>query len=188
MTIQSLCVLHGTDKTPFINQSKGQRGHPYAIIYDLLFKNLKIDNIFEIGVGAPPLMGQYIKDYKIGASLYVWRDYFQEAQVYGMDNRPDAMVEGESRITTFLGSSTNPDDVTRITHDIAPFDIVIDDGSHYTRDQIATARLFLPLVKPGGMYFIEDVPRPDSVRRALSGWNPELLSEERGDRLILIRT
>lgn len=188
MTVQSLCTLHGTDKTPLINQSTGNPGHPYALIYDLLFKDLKIDSIFEIGVGAAPLMGQYIKDYKVGASLYVWRDYFPEAQVYGMDNRPDAKVEGEPRITTFLGSSTEPADVTRITRDIAPFDIVIDDGSHYTHDQIATAQLFLPLVKPGGMYFIEDVPRPDSIKRVLAEWNPELLSEKKGDRLILIRT
>ena len=188
MTIQSLCAFHGSDKTPYINQSKGQHGHPYALIYDLLFKDLKVDSIFEIGVGAIPLMGQYIKDYKTGASLYVWRDYFPDAQVYGMDNRDDAMIEGEPRITTFLGDSTNPDDVTRITSGIAPFDIVIDDGSHYSGDQVATAHLFLPLVKPGGLYFIEDVPKPDTIKRALADWNPELLSEERGDRLIMIRT
>ncbi len=188
MTIQSLCVKHGTDKTPFINQSRGQRGHPYALIYDLLFKDLEIESIFEIGIGAAPLMGQYIKNYKVGASLYVWRDYFPGAEVYGLDNRPDAMVKGEPRITTFLGSSTSPEDVDRVTKGIAPFDIVIDDGSHYTHDQIDTANLFLPLVKPGGMYFIEDVPRPDSIKRALAKWDPELLSEEKGDRLVLIRT
>ncbi len=140
-----------------------------------------------MGVGYPELMNKYVKGYKAGASLYVWRDYFPEAEIYGMDVRPEAQVKGEPRITTFLGNSALPEDVTKITKDIAPFDIIIDDGSHQSAVQIATAKLFLPLVKPGGMYFIEDVAKPDTVRQALAEWNPRLLTEKKGDRLIFIQ-
>jgi len=36
-------------------------------------------------------------------------------------------------------------------------DFMIDDGSHQAPDQVASAKEFVPLLSPGGIYVIEDV-------------------------------
>lgn len=189
-TIQELCVEYGCDKTPEI-------AHSYAPVYDELFKNLEnVKSVLEIGVGYPELMNQYVNprgkapiyDYKTGVSLFIWREYFPQAMIYGVDVHPDASVIGEDRIKTFIGNSTDSKTVEKITEGIAPFDIVIDDGSHRSSDQLKTAQLFLPHVKEGGMYFIEDVRDAGLLEQGLADWKLEILNDVRDDRLILIRT
>lgn len=189
-TIQQLCVEYGCDKTPEIQ-------HSYALIYDKLFSKLKnVKSVLEIGVGHPALMNQHVNprgkapvyDYKIGVSLYIWREYFPEAMVYGVDIHPDASVIGEDRIKTFIGNSTDGKTVEEITEGIAPFDIVIDDGSHRPSDQLKTAQHFLPHVKEEGMYFIEDVRDAEVLRQGLPERELEILNDVQDDRLVLIKT
>jgi len=176
MTIQELCVKYGTDKTP-------ELGHPYAPIYDKLFKNLKVERILEIGIGFRETMERHIKDYKPGASLRVWRDFFPEAQIYGIDIGPEAMITDEPRITTLIGDSTDYD--WMVSQNLPTFDIIIDDGSHEHHDQLKTANNWLP--KATQFYFIEDVAWPNFQLRNLAQWNPQLLIEEKGNRLIMIK-
>lgn len=178
MTIQKLCVHYGTDKTPEI-------GHSYAPIYDKLLGGLKPKNILEIGIGYKGLMERYVDQYQAGASLRVWRDYFKQAEVYGIDNHVDALLENEPRITTLIGDSTDAEWVSSL--DLPLFDIIIDDGSHEHRDQLATWDIFFNLVKPGGYYFIEDVAWPNHMMGLLEGYKSERLTFDKGDSLILVR-
>jgi len=62
------------------------------------------------------------------------------------------------------------------------FDLIVDDGSHKFRDQLESLSQLLPLVRPGGVYVIEDTHsslqggydlpsmHPETTRRALERW------------------
>ena len=146
-TVQELCVEYGSDKTPEIR-------HTYAPKYDELFEGLKnVKKVLEIGVGHPGLQDNYVKRdpnrfyYPSGVSLRVWRGYFPEAMVYGIDINPEAMIIGEERIQTIIGDSNNEEFVSSTMKEIGPVDIIIDDGDHRSWAQIATAQLFIPHVK-----------------------------------------
>lgn len=190
-TIQQLCIEHGCDKTPEIF-------HAYAPIYDKLFKELRsVKAVLEIGVGYPKLMKRHINlkssgsgriyTYKTGASLYVWRDYFPGAIIYGLDINPEAHVTGESRIKTFLGDATDKKIISKIAQDVGPFDIVVDDGSHRAEEQLKTAQLLLPYVKSGGLYFIEDVTDAAFLIRSMPDKKIERLTDKTKYKLLLIR-
>lgn len=153
---------HGSDK-----YSNG-----YAGLYESLFKNLRTQEnlvptgtfaelvLLEIGVGCTLVMGP---GYRPGASLRAWANYFPQARLYGIDIAVEAVNLSfyEGRAVTYPCNSTNPAHVERfigrLPGDGPRFDVIIDDGSHYQEDQIATLRNFYPLLKPGGYYIIEGI-------------------------------
>ena len=105
MNLFELVEKYGTDKT----LSK------YTYTYDTLFEKIKdsTTSILEIGLGTlDPTMPSSFKGntihfehYKPGGSLRVWRDFFPNAQVYGVDIAKDCMFK-EERIKTFLFDSS----------------------------------------------------------------------------------
>lgn len=44
-----------------------------------------------------------------------------------------------------------------------------------------------PLISVTQLYFVEDVSWPNHLRKNLAQWKPELLSEGKNDRLVMIR-
>ncbi len=153
-TLRQLIDKYGSDKN----------GNQYTPIYQSIFHPLKNHNlnILEIGIGTmipnvPSSMVGYgqIDDYKPGASLKAFRDYFPNAQIYGGDVQPDCMFE-EERIKTLLFDSTNANQCNSALGDLT-FDIIIDDGLHEAQPQIDTFCNLFPRLKSGGYYFIEDI-------------------------------
>ena len=146
------------------------KGRWYGRLYDVLLEPLRnsVQCMIEIGIGtmlptAPSSMVNWAgENYRPGASLRVWRDYFPCAQIHGIDPAPDTVVVGEPRITTHQFDSR---DWTRAAALFASLqlvpDLVIDDGLHTAEAQIATLRNFLPHVRPGGVYIVEDVELGD---------------------------
>ena len=146
------------------------KGRWYGRLYDVLLEPLRnsVQCMIEIGIGtmlptAPSSMVNWAgENYRPGASLRVWRDYFPCAQIHGIDPAPDTVVVGEPRITTHQFDSR---DGTRAAALFASLqlvpDLVIDDGLHTAEAQIATLRNFLPHVRPGGVYIVEDVELGD---------------------------
>jgi len=63
-----------------------------------------------------------------------------------------------TNVKIFTGSQ---EDTTFLEHFIAAsgggFDIIIDDGGHSMNQQIISINYLFPIVKPGGMYFCEDL-------------------------------
>jgi hypothetical protein len=127
------------------NCDKGKR-HGYERVYEPVFSPVRDQPItlLEIGVFR-------------GASLQAWLDYFPHATVIGVDTfqrvRP-GRIEAlrHPRVKWFQCDSTQ-DYPT-----IEPVDFIIDDGCHDPEAQRATLANFLPLLKAGGRYFIEDAP------------------------------
>jgi hypothetical protein len=84
-----------------------------------------------------------------GGSLQMWARYFGPgAEIIGVDVNPAAMFS-EEQITTHVFDQTDP----KIA-DLGPFDVIIDDGSHRTRDQAESFVNLFPVCR--GVYLIED--------------------------------
>lgn len=147
MTKESLDAIglrHGTDKA-----SQFPTGaHSYLDRYEVLLQPIRLTakKVLEIGIGSGP-------------SLLTWRDYFPNANIYGVDSSPDVVQNcptGE-RITTFLGDATNPKMWKLFEENWgADFDIIIDDGSHFSDEVISTFGNVFPLIRTGGLYCCED--------------------------------
>ena len=133
-------------------------GHRYTYYYHQLFKNLtqKKINFLEIGIFR-------------GSSIRMWANYFKKANIYGIDNCEintsgellcDENILGKlNEIKNIKCFKCNQDDKIKI-EDIFKnqiFDIVIDDGSHFIRDQLISLGILFEKLKPGGIYVIEDI-------------------------------
>jgi hypothetical protein len=152
-----LCKLadkYGSDKSP------AKRWHSYTLYYHNLLKSRREDikSILEIGLGCRACFGgdRNYENYVDGASLYMWRDYFPRATVYGIDINQNILFN-EDRIKTFYCDQSSVDQLEKLKEEIGPFDIIVDDGSHILQHQLISAGVLIPSVKPNGFYIIEDV-------------------------------
>lgn len=127
-------------------------GHFYTQHYQKHFaqqRRLPL-KILEIGVGGneDPRQG--------GCSLRMWRDYFPNAMVYGIDLHEKSWHD-ERRIKTFQGSQADVDFLKSVVKQIGPPDIIIDDGSHRSEHVIASFHTLFPLLADNGIYAVEDM-------------------------------
>lgn len=124
--------VHGGDKGTV---------HDYLPVYEQHMTRSTGATLLEIGVC-------------FGHSIGMWREWLPGARVIGLDvdlsrlwfELPDVHeVDATSReqVDALLDDTT--------------LDYVIDDGSHRLADQIASFTILWPRVKPGGVYFIEDI-------------------------------
>lgn len=94
-----------------------------------------------------------------GGSLLLWRDYFPQATIAGIDINPPKDFQSAEHIHIFEGSQADPQFLSRVANEIAPegFDIIIDDASHISElTKVAFWHLFDNHLKPNGLYVIED--------------------------------
>lgn len=133
-----LCELaekFSTDKRP--------AGHNYTPFYNFLFEDLKPKTVLEIGVAN-------------GASLKMWEEYFPEANIFGADIDTGSQLNC-GRIKTMICNQGVESDLVKLYEMTGPVDIVIEDASHKSQDQIFTAIIFSRYLTDGGYYIIEDV-------------------------------
>lgn len=135
MSLDELAISFGTDKS--------SRVHDFAKHYQVYFELLRELplKVLEIGVQS-------------GASLRMWKQYFPNAQIIGLDYYPLEVME-EDRIKIIQGEQKDKDVLERVLLH-GPFDIIIDDGSHKNPDIMASFEYLFPRMKPGGVYVIED--------------------------------
>jgi cephalosporin hydroxylase len=119
--------------------------HRYDRIYEPLFSPLrdKPIRLLEIGV---------LK----GASVKAWLEYFPQAHVVAVDTFMRVPAEAVAVLLNPRVSWYRCDS-TLTAPKVEPVDIIIDDGCHSAKAQLATFKNYSPLLKAGGMYFIEDV-------------------------------
>jgi predicted O-methyltransferase YrrM len=129
----------GTDKTT---------SHAYGPLYDALFASPvreRVRRVLELGVYS-------------GASVLAFADYFEDADVVGLDVDLARVVFGRRhpRVTYATADVTDASELTSALGG-GQFDVVIDDASHRPDDQIRSLELLAPRLAPGGIYVIEDV-------------------------------
>ncbi|MBW4454432.1 MAG: hypothetical protein KME55_17960 [Nostoc indistinguendum CM1-VF10] len=105
-------------------------------------KNLKI---LEIGIGG------YDEPYSGGDSLRMWKQYFPNSMIYGMDIVDKKVLE-EDRIKIFQGSQDDEIFLNKVVAETGKFDIIIDDGSHRNDHVIKTFKILFPELNHGGIY------------------------------------
>ncbi len=177
-----LCKIaykYGTDKCPEIH-------HPYTPFYYEFLKDKQqsIKKVLELGVGYPINM-PWSQHYRTGASLYMWRDFFPNAQIYGADILPETVFR-DDRIEVLLCDERNKKDLEALIEKTgSDIDLFIDDGSHAPKHQIFACLTLMPLLKKGVIYIIEDVTHPGTLKRALSEYDcyiPDLTHIQRRRR------
>jgi len=184
-----LCKLaykYGSDRCPRIK-------HHYTPYYYELFKDRRNDikKLLEIGVGFKEDMAHVPNHYVTGAGLYMWRDFFPNAQIYGIDVEPTCIFEVD-RIKTFLRSQSRVHDLVKVIRETGTdIDIVIDDGSHLTSDQVFTCQTLMPMLQKDVIYIIEDLNESREVIKRLGMFNAEVINFENrktlDDRLVVVR-
>ncbi len=130
----------------------------YTQTYEHLFDNIKdsIKNFVEIGICDPR---------HPGGSLKVWYQYFQKANIYGLDNFWDHQHLIDKYLTQFNNDRTKvfycdqnkKSDIHKVFSQIEPPNIVIDDGSHWPSSIMVTIATVFPYLKSGGYFIIEDL-------------------------------
>lgn len=104
-------------------------------------------NLLEIGV-------------QNGGSLAIWGQYFHFAEhIVGCDINQacDQLKYDDNRINVVVGDVNALETRQKLTAHCNGYDIVIDDGSHRSRDIVDTFQYFYPLLRPGGLYVVEDL-------------------------------
>ena len=127
--------------------------HSYLPIYEKLFSNKKYSakNILEVGVA-------------FGGGMKLWKDYFINAKIYGIDvcTKDQVIDEVKNSSRAQLHSETdayNSDffyNFSLLTKD-SKFDIILDDGSHVLEDMKKFIKLYTQLLKEDGILVIEDI-------------------------------
>jgi len=153
--LRQLFEREGTDKI--------HHAHAYSIL--LGEKRLNVEAVLEVGIGTmipgahSSMVGYGKEGYAPGGSLRAWRDYFPRAAIVGFDVQPDTQFAHEDRIFTFLCDSTDPIQTAHTLEKvgISTFDLIVDDGSHVSGDQLKTLANLFPYLKAKGLYVVEDV-------------------------------
>lgn len=151
MSMNALDVL-GTQ----LGTDKGSIGQGYLDHYErnlAQFRGREF-NLLEIGVAQ-------------GASLEMWKKYFPEATIIGIDINPECLRFAGEGVIVEIGSQGDSSFLNRIGTTYKP-SVVIDDGSHLASHNMETFFSLFPHLRPGGLYVIEDLylhyTRPNEYR------------------------
>lgn len=136
-TLADIAFRYGTDK-------KHTR-HNFVEIYESLFEHKRQEplKLLEIGV-------------YLCRSHNMWLDYFPNATVYGIEKEEMFTQYSRDRLIIHRIDQGNKDQLLAYAEEHGPWDIIIDDGSHFVSHQKLALQVLWPFVKPGGYQFVED--------------------------------
>jgi hypothetical protein len=120
----------------------------YLSYYDSLFEAWRDRPVSMLEIGV-----------QNGGSLETWSHYFTAGERFiGCDIDPNCglLQYDDPRISIVVGDANGAASFQKIRALQADFDIVIDDGSHRSMDILNSFVNYFPLVKPGGLYVVED--------------------------------
>jgi len=149
VTLLDLCNTQQYDTDKFF-------GHPFQWhsyienFYSKTFANKQhtARNVLEVGIYT-------------GGSLKLWRDYFVNATVFGIDTRSTDLLSeftlsfNELRMYQIYGDAYS-DELVQSLKD-SYYDIIIDDGPHTLESQCIFAQNYFDKLKPGGYFVCEDI-------------------------------
>lgn len=186
-----LCVKYGTDKGP-----RSMNGWDYSPTYYSVLNPRKEDvkKVLEVGICGY----RDIPNNVVGASLFVWRDFFPNAQVYGLDNDQRFIFNDQDRIHTSLCNAYNSVELRSAIRGLGltyeSLDFIVDDAVHDPVPQVSLMRDLWPYLAPEGIYAIEDVCPYKLTGADLSGMTCffppheriEVVKTYKDERLILV--
>ena len=129
--------------------------HNYGEFYEEYFKHIRE----KMGGHA----GDKIKILEIGvlngSSIKAHEEYFGNCEIYGIDIDVKCKQYESDNVKIFICDSSNDDSLIDFKRNIGDtkFDIILDDGSHRSKDQWRALINLFDLVNDGGIYIIEDL-------------------------------
>jgi len=144
-TLDEIGLQYRTDKSsPY---------HNYLNTYEMYFEDFrhKFIEVWELGIG------DIASANREGESGFMWKDYFENAHISVFDNDLTKVqtYSGESYITAYHADQTDSDALYKAAKKGFPT-IIIDDASHIQSNTIRSFEILFPILKPGGLYCIED--------------------------------
>lgn len=137
LSLDDIGLACGTDKSSL--------DHSYTLVYEQYFDSLRHEpvKLLELGV------------YQ-GASLRMWDEYFTnpDSDIIGIDHAVSDLSIGRGRVRVYQGDQC--DVPGALSFGWLP-DIVIDDASHLSSKTIESFQLWFSLLRPGGLYVVEDL-------------------------------
>jgi hypothetical protein len=142
--------------------------HSYIEVYEARLEpyRLTAKNVLEIGIFS-------------GESLRMWEDYFENAEVHGIDcsDQPHGgMVDLRPMIAegTHNISILDAADLSQVKKAFKgkKFDVIIEDASHQLVHQLGIYEIFKNYLNDGGIYIIEDVDKIDEVKHLFEQLDP----------------
>jgi hypothetical protein len=128
------------------------QGHSYVAFYEKYFKIVKNNklNILELG------------SFK-GAAAAAFFFYFPNSKIYSGDIFPDLFNFFSKRIFNFKVDSGSEKSINSvILNNDVKYDIIIEDASHFLKDQIISLFLLFKKLKSDGFFIIEELDFPDT--------------------------
>jgi hypothetical protein len=93
-----------------------------------------------------------------GGSLQMWKHYFgAQARIVGVDINPACASLTEDQVEIRIGDQGDRSFLRSLRDELGEIDILIDDGAHMMRHQVATFEELFPAVRDGGVYLVEDL-------------------------------
>ena len=144
LTLKDLMYKYGSDKS--------RDDHGYTKLYQMLFSPIKqlVKNTTEVGIMA-------------GQSLQAWYRYFPNAEIHAIGKYYNEKIKTNleklkprlhAHILDILEKQTN---MTELGFLEESMDIIIEDGPHCLESRKRFLHHLIPLLKPGGIYVIEDI-------------------------------
>jgi GR25 family glycosyltransferase involved in LPS biosynthesis len=130
--------------------------HSYFNSYNELFTPIRkiAKNILEIGIGN--------FSHKNGGSLLLWKLFFKNASIHGVDivseSRVYDIILRDNNIETYLNTDAYGNEfVETFKKNNILFDVIIDDGPHTFESQCKCIELYCEMLSDNGILVIEDV-------------------------------
>jgi hypothetical protein len=143
----------------------------YKELYDILqylLPKKRVKKILEIGIGGHniPFGG--------GQSLRALNFFYSNANIFGLDIIDKSFLDS-GRIKTIVGDQSNETFLNKIGNEYGPFDLIIDDGSHFVSHQKKSFINLFNYLNFNGVYICEDC----STSYLVSGEGDPYLTEEK---------
>jgi len=148
MSLESLVDNSLTDKNTI---------HSYLPLYQTLLEKKKetAKNVLEVGIG----------DFnnKNGGSIKLWKDFFTNATIYGLDINPLNRVIDEllnnKQVILYTSTDAYNEEFFKVNflNKNIKCDFMLDDGPHTLKSMITFIKLYSQIMTDDGILIIEDV-------------------------------
>ncbi len=139
--------------------------HSYLHLYNELLtkKRFTAKNVLEVGIGD---FGE-----KNGGSIKLWRDYFTNATIYGLDilpiNRVIDELLNDPRVILYTSSDAYDENFfnKNFLNKNIKCDFMLDDGPHTLESMVQFIKLYSQIMTDDGILIVEDVQSLDWIEK-----------------------
>ena len=172
------------------NKSDKSTVHDYHILYSFIFNKIGENvNILEVGLGTnnPHMVSSMGSNGRPGASLYAFKEYLPNSNIYGADIDRNILFQSDGIKTSFVDQLdiTTFENLTNVFGNIK-YDLIIDDGLHSIGANFNTLLFALENLNDNGWIVIEDIhiinnwKSIDFIIRSLNNFKTYIIQAKNG--------